>query len=601
LIVRVLRSEHTTVFLVGLLLTTYLVLRAIYTPMLHDEIATFFYFIQPNDFLPPNAHWDANNHVLNSFLGNLSFQIFGDAPWALRLPNVLLYPIYILFSWKIVSHIPSKLIKWCLFLALISSTYLFEYFALSRGYGMSMGFLIMGLYLFTANLERQSYWAYVLSLFVIFIGVSANLTLIYIFLMLFGLALINLWLAAAKNISIKIIRVSSFFLYGAILSFPAVYFSLELKSRGALYYGGNSFVHFTLKPLTRLIFANDSWMTTLLIVVVFLVMCFCLIGLILKRLNNKFLTNNLYVLLLAGSVAAIFINHYILGVNFPEDRTAMFLIPLFFLSFGNFLSQIRNRFIGLLALPLLFVPIKFISDINVKNALFAPEERHIQAYYDYINEVSANQKFKPTIGSYATQSFCWYYMNYRDSGEQNATLYSSYPDTICDYQIVNEVVSLDAGFLKRYKKLNTKPINKQNLYQRKAALTQITLSQKDSITNWNHSTDEYFNFIEIDVSSEWQGKAILIEIEGIIHAPHKPFYASLTVSQKDENWDEISQERTFIGWQRYDWSNNQKSFTQRIILPNINPEAKHVQFFLWNIKKQPLLVKQCKVTAYLLY
>jgi hypothetical protein len=601
LIVRVLRSEHTTVFLVGLLLTTYLVLRAVYTPMLHDEIATFFYFIQPNDFLPPNAHWDANNHVLNSFLGNLSFQIFGDAPWALRLPNVLLYPIYIIFSWKTASKIPSKLIQWCLFLALISSTYLFEYFALSRGYGMSMGFLIWGLYLFAKNLDKHTYLGYILSLFVMFLGVSANLTLIYIYLMLFGLALINLWLAEAKNLSIKIIRVSSFLLYGAFLTFPAVYFSLELKSRGALYYGGNSFVDFTLKPLIQLIFTNDSWMGIILIIAIFLIMTMWCIIMIFKGLNQSFVKNNLYSILLAGSVAAIFINHYILGVNFPEDRTAMYLVPLFFLSFGFFLSQTQVRFNGLLALPLLFIPIKFIRDIHVKNALFAQEERHIQAYYDYINAVSANQKFKPTIGSYATQSFCWYFMNYRDSGEQNATLYSTFPDTICDYQIVNQDVITDDWFLKRYKKLNTKPINKQNLYQRKEALNKITLLRRDSITNWNHSKDEYFNLIEIEIQSEWESKAVLIEIEGTIHAPHKPFYASLTVSQKDENWVEISQERTFVGWQRHDWSNDKKNFTQRVILPNINADAKHLQFFLWNIKKQPFLVKNCRLTAYLLY
>jgi hypothetical protein len=98
--------------------------------MLHDEIATFFYFIQTNDFLPPNAHWDANNHVLNSFLGHLSYQFFGDAPWALRLPNVVMFPIYVLFSWKIVNKINVTIIRWCVFLALVSTTYTFEYFAL---------------------------------------------------------------------------------------------------------------------------------------------------------------------------------------------------------------------------------------------------------------------------------------------------------------------------------------------------------------------------------------------------------------------------------------------------------------------------------------
>ena len=57
-------------------LYTYLIIRCIYVPVLHDELATFFYYIQPDNYMPPKAHWDANNHILNSMLSNWSYHLF---------------------------------------------------------------------------------------------------------------------------------------------------------------------------------------------------------------------------------------------------------------------------------------------------------------------------------------------------------------------------------------------------------------------------------------------------------------------------------------------------------------------------------------------
>lgn len=569
--------------------------------MLHDEIATFFYYIQTNDFLPPKAHWDANNHVLNSFLSSLSFQLFGDAPWALRLPNVAMYPIYIYFSWKVAAKIQSSTIRWTLFLSLVSTTYTFEYFALSRGYGMSLGFMIWGVFLFLKNMEKNTVFGYLSSIFILFLAVSANLTLIYVYLMIVVLVLFKLFMAASKSTSRKLIHVFFLTVFSTVLAFPLIYFSFELKSRGALYYGGNSFINFTLKPIVQLLFGSDSLVLIYLVVLLFLSIFLAFIFLIIKGLKISLIEKQLFTILLSGGVAAILLSHYILGVNFPEDRTAMYLIPLFFLSVCFTLAQLNLKYTYLIALPLLFIPIKFIGEIHVNNALFAIEERHIQAYFDYIEQNSKNQAFKPTIGGYATQSFCWYYMNYRSTGAQNAMLYSTHPDTICEYQILNNGIELSAAFNLLYTKINSSPLNKHNLFRRNEVLKQKHLLTQENITNWNHSNNEFLNLAELEIAETWTNKAFLVEITGIIHAARKPFYSTLSLSQKDANWAEISQERAFLSWMRHDWSDDTKKFTQRLILPNINKDAKHLQIFLWNIKTQPFLIKNCTVRVYLLY
>lgn len=602
MIIKTLRSEQTTAFLIGLLLTVYLVLRAVYTPVLHDEIATFFYFIQTKDFLPPGAHWDANNHLLNSFLGNVSFQLFGDAPWALRLPNVLLYPVFLMYSWKITNRIHNTTWKWSIFLALACTTYVFEYFALCRGYGMSLGFLMASLYFVVQSIDLGSKKRLYLAIGLLFLAVAANLTLIYIYLMIALISVVIMWFMPAKNLFIKKIGTASFGVISLLLISPLLYFTFELKARGALYYGGDSFIDYTIKPLLKLILGSDSSISVIGSFVVFSALVIIFTAKLSYDFCKKIVdSNHLFIILLVGSVAAILLSHILLGVNYPEDRTAMYLVPLYLLALGFGINQLKWKHTGFLALPLLFFPVKFISEIGVDQARFAMEERNVQSYFDYIHHITENQDFKPAIGGYATQSFCWYYMNYRAGGAQNAMLYSEHPDTICDYQIVNHTVSLSRDFKSLYKKLNKESVHDLNLYKRVKPLNRVLISSIDSVTNWNHSNDEFFNLLEMISQEDWASKSILVEIEGIIHAPNKPFYATLSVSQKDADWNELGQERVVLSWLRYDWSDDTKVFHQSIVLPNISEHSAHIQVFLWNIKSQPFLVKDCKIKIYLLH
>jgi len=56
--------------LIAFAIGIYLILRAVFIPLVHDEAATFFHYIHSFDFVPFIAHWDANNHILNSALAS---------------------------------------------------------------------------------------------------------------------------------------------------------------------------------------------------------------------------------------------------------------------------------------------------------------------------------------------------------------------------------------------------------------------------------------------------------------------------------------------------------------------------------------------------
>ena len=583
----------------------YLILRAIYTPMLHDEVATFYYYIQTGVYFPPEAHWDANNHILNSLLSNWSFQLFGSEPWALRLPNVLTFPIYFLFSWKLLQNIRHLGLKWSAFLALVMCHYLFEYFGETRGYGMSIAFLVMGLYFAMRYVKTKKIWLTLAAMLSLFLAVAANLTIIYIYLMVLTLLCLAI-LIQDKNRKTKLFECSALLVISGIIVAPLVQFSLDLKERGALYYGGkSSFIEYTLSTLSDLILGSKHIVVLgLIIFLSIILLVFTLKQLMAHRtqLLQVVLEEKLfYALLFFGSLTAIFATRYLLDVNFPEDRTALYLYPLFVLSLAFTMDQVAvklNFSAPTLSVLFAYVPLFFLAKIDITQASFSMDERAPQEFFDYVNETSQGDLYKPSVGGYHTQNLCWYYMNYQAGGTQNSMVYFSFPDTICDFQIINMRVDLPKNYLKYYQKINDEPLNELNLYRRTTPFNRVLISEKQGVTNWTHQQDEFFNLLEYEVKSEDRLKPVLLEVSGIIHAPNSPFYGKLVISQKDKDWNEISQEGLVFNWLRYHWNNDKERFNQVLVLPNLDAEAQYIQVFVWNIQGKPYLVKEVDLRLY---
>ena len=88
-------------FISATLLFFVVAFRSYFVPFNHDEAATFFMYIQSGKYMPFYSQVDANNHVLNSFLGNICFHLFGSSPFSLRLPNLLGFVVLIFGTYKL--------------------------------------------------------------------------------------------------------------------------------------------------------------------------------------------------------------------------------------------------------------------------------------------------------------------------------------------------------------------------------------------------------------------------------------------------------------------------------------------------------------------
>lgn len=149
-------AELTILICYGLitaLAAAYLVTRAFLVPMTYDEAATYLRYIDA----APWALFDfsvATNHLLNSVLTRLSSQLMGDAPWALRLPNVLAGVGYMACAGVLLRRADRGTVGLAGFVLMVANPYLLDYFSLSRGYGLAIALLTGSVYFLLRWLEQ---------------------------------------------------------------------------------------------------------------------------------------------------------------------------------------------------------------------------------------------------------------------------------------------------------------------------------------------------------------------------------------------------------------------------------------------------------------
>ena len=129
------------------------VARAVRVALTYDEAAAYHRYIDtafPSVFntnlLSIFSFEVATNHFLNTLLTKSAYLVAGGSEFVLRLPNLLGYAMYIGFAALILFRYarPTVACAGCVLLNL--NPYVLDFFTLSRGYGLSLGFLMGALF-----------------------------------------------------------------------------------------------------------------------------------------------------------------------------------------------------------------------------------------------------------------------------------------------------------------------------------------------------------------------------------------------------------------------------------------------------------------------
>lgn len=383
----------------------YLVLRAIYVAPLLDELGTLIWYIQSGNILNDKAVLDANNHLLNSFVGHYLYLTFGDHLLVYRLLPILCFPIYFFSTKKLVER-NIKSFQFLIFLALICIHWVFDYFGLSRGYAPSLAFFMLGLSMISHWNHAFKFRYLILILLCSLICILSNLSMIVPIILLYAYLMLTLlfrWRTVSRHQKIGVIFISM--VYFSLLFVIYLHIS-KLKNANAFWWGSQQGLwEVTGKSLSKNVLYTESEIVKYGILLLIVILSLVFIHKFLRGAKDfiyslPFWAFSLFVLALLSAEVMV----YALDVNYPQDRVAMYLVILLILSLGGLLSEIKG--LKWLLLLLLWFPISFIGKVNLKSTIFSPEDRLSNSFFKEIQSLISKDDF---ISSDYVGHFCYAY------------------------------------------------------------------------------------------------------------------------------------------------------------------------------------------------
>ena len=295
-----------------------------------------------------NLDPSSNNHILHSLLMKVSWILFGASEYSLRLPVLISHFFFLLICYKLVRSYFPKYGIW-VFLSLNLQPYLLDYFAAARGYGLSITFMVYGLYFLL------KYWDHQKEKYLLALGLFASLSVWanFTFLLVFAsLLAIGFGIIIYK-------RKSQLKHWFAILLFPSLIISLLFKplhriiEKGELYFGGTEgFYSDTVLSLSQKMLYDLTENQFLLsifpaIVILSLIPSVWIIYSHWKNNSEDRIHRiSLFVLILVGPILGSILLHYWLEKPFLIERTALFILPLAILQLFASLENIKEKFIS---------------------------------------------------------------------------------------------------------------------------------------------------------------------------------------------------------------------------------------------------------------
>lgn len=571
------KVERIVFLVLGGIVWTYLGLRAAHVPLVHDEVVTYIAYIRDATFIPPWSYWDANNHLLNSGVSALLTQIFGNGPFAIRMASWLSFLGLLYFLYKIVRFIPNLFNRWALIVPLMSAAYFIEFYGLTRGYGMGIACFLGTLYfafLYARNGDRKHL------VFTSLFGVLAalgSLSLIVVVGIIY-VWILGFWIQEEKKISTTLVKWFGIYILPLL---PLVFYVFQLKERGLLYYGGDDFIDISLKPFAEMfLITRDLWWVW----IVLLVLILSFYGfLIVKRGWNKIHgPSQLFAFTFVVSLVAIFAQHWVLGVNYPADRAALYLFPLLLLTLV-FIPSTEGQVLPVILFAVtLWFPIQTISSANLKYSKFWIYEYVPVEFIDQVNHSSFND-YPPSVNGYFLRKYIWDYAQLNNGRTFPSTINGTeHPDEWADFMLVdsNRIKKVN---LNRFKTINYDPISGQSLLQQKFPNKEII--REDTLIHDVVIENEFTNIFEFRNASDWAGKPMAMYFNVDVKASSKIMHALVISSVFDTNGVEVYTNKYMFDQVSENWSNT-KDWKIKMYLPPFPKSVGRFVTYIYNPKKE---------------
>ncbi|MBK6983252.1 MAG: hypothetical protein IPH32_00160 [Bacteroidetes bacterium] len=344
--------QLSLVLLSGLGIVWYIIYKASHTSFTHDESYTYTHYVHQGfmDIISYKTPY-TNNHILNTVLMKYCEFLFSSSELSLRLPNILAFILYSIFTVLLLyKYIPKLMFPF--YLLMLLNPHLLDFFALARGYGLSIGFLVMSLYYLSLYFTSKQNRHLILFNVGAFLAVMSNFSLLnYYVAALIVYNIVSYVVLKIDSTSNKyhFYKQNKINIVSVILSGMVLYEPLRRISKMSLldFGGKNGFMEDTVSTAIYSFFyemyVTHFWETIFKIFIVSVVVLTLII--ILKAVVQRNITFFkahislvLINLILLVIVAITIAQHLILGNDYYIHRFALFFYPIFILNFTFLLN-----------------------------------------------------------------------------------------------------------------------------------------------------------------------------------------------------------------------------------------------------------------------
>lgn len=564
-----------------------IVIRAWCIPFSHDETATFFYYIQSDNYLPYKAHVYTNNHVLNSALSNIFYHLLGSHPFVLRLPNLL---AFILLTWGVYRHFNylhttgGKLILSCFYLL----TFCFlDVFTLCRGYGLSIALMVWGLSHLMDYFKHKKIADLIIFSLGLQFALAANLTLLPACVILLGFVFIfqltQRALFLKRNLGLATLNL-------LLLSFWTK-FTLFYKDAGMLDSGSaTDYWNTTFVSLTEFVFGSKVPFVLITCSIGCLFLIFAS-GIYLfknrKQPDRLFTPFSTYALAFLLLIIGFFLLNKVLGVNFPEDRTALFFYLFFSLALPFAIEYIHPK-LSLIAGSSFVLSSVLYFMLNFNCTHFSSYFYHTMPpeLFCYLQNEQKKNADPITIGGSKARELNFAFMNYRAGSPLNLM---NVDETMPMYNDYHYALEIEKPYYTPY----YEEVTRDTIWHRVLLKRRETISRKILITHTEKrllkTNDEFNNLLEIRDSALSDLKIdrsnpVEAEMELKFEKVPKPFNAFLVLSLNDGDSNQYDYRRIPLNW----LGDNLNGKTLKLKLTScvLPLKLSSMVIYIWNIDKK---------------
>lgn len=586
-------------FVIAILAFAVVVIRAKTTPFTHDETATFYYFIQSGHYMPYYAHLDTNNHILNSMLTHWCYVLMGSSKFALRIPNLIFFVIMLIGLFRICKHLRSDPAKLLLLFGFVISYNWLTFFSVSRGYGISFGAFIMAISFLLDYFKNNNLKHFIYLCFWMQLAIAASLIMMPVFCIMLGLIVLY-QLLNSKFFSIgNILNV----LINAALILYWVKFSSYLKDEHGLTHGAGE-SYWQVAFVTLIYMVTGSYSQILQGILVGITSVLILAGVfqfIKSKPNLKTLLNEphfWFLLLFAFEILCIYLMKKLMGINYPEDRTALFFYATLILYAVFLIEKMNNSLMHYLSVLIcVSLLVHFVMKLNFRKHELYIYDTFPSRFYDKLLEEQKNNSLPITIGGHRCREFIYGFMNYRSDGALNAMDAPELLHMNADYLVAK--AGEKPFYDKYYTELDSEPDwNFRLLKRRDKIINKLEHELKDKHLKGN---GEFYEMLNDTNNALFPNKnPIRVDFTFKTVQLPVPFEAWLVVQIDNEDGSKFCFKRSALNWIKKDY-NNDKEYVYSVITPPMPKHYKCFKVFLWNIKQEEIDITFTSVKLYQMY